>query len=196
MGHITVDELSEELKNQINNSGMKEEEVNNLIQNKIGTDELATTNKTIAGAINELFQDVDSGKQLIADAIDNESITKNSTFEAMSNAITEIRLDKDEIENSINADKNKWYELLKTSGCNVNDTDSMDDLYNALSASSLAIQDVKQVACGYRVTYIIKNDGSLWSCGINSHGQLGLGSSDENTHTTFTKITTNINDDL
>ena len=49
---------------------------------------LKTDDKTIVGAINELFQDVDSGKTIIADAIDNSTITKNSTFDAMGTAIT------------------------------------------------------------------------------------------------------------
>ena len=48
---------------------------------------LVTTDKTIVGAINELFQDVDSGKQLIADAIDVDGITGDSTFAAMGEAI-------------------------------------------------------------------------------------------------------------
>lgn len=53
---------------------------------------LKTTEKgNLVGAINELFQNVDNGKQLIATAIDDESITKNSTFEAMSNKVTEIK---------------------------------------------------------------------------------------------------------
>ena len=56
-------------------------------QDKTDND-LATTDKTIVGAINELFQDVDSGKQLIATAIDDSSITKDSTFQAMGTAIT------------------------------------------------------------------------------------------------------------
>ena len=52
---------------------------------------LSTNNKTIVGAINELFQDVDNGKQLIASAIDDTTINKDSTFEAMSNKITEMK---------------------------------------------------------------------------------------------------------
>ena len=64
----------------------------NTVKNNIGTvSNLSTTNKTIVGAINELFQNVDSGKQLIADAIDDESITKDSTFEAMSEAIVGLK---------------------------------------------------------------------------------------------------------
>ena len=51
---------------------------------------LATTDKTIVGAINELFQDVDNGKSIIADAIDDNDITKDSTFAAMGEAIESI----------------------------------------------------------------------------------------------------------
>ena len=39
---------------------------------------------------------------------------------------------------------------------------------------------------------ILKNDGTLWSCGLNNHGQLGLG--DGNSRNTFTEITTNTDD--
>ena len=52
--------------------------------------------------------------------------------------------------------------------------------------------DVKQVACGSDHTFIIKNDGSLWACGNNGSGQLGLG--DYNTYKTFTQVTTNVSD--
>ena len=56
--------------------------------------------------------------------------------------------------------------------------------------------NVRQIACGRRHTFIIKNDGSVWSCGYNSQGQLGLGTSDTNAHSTFTQVTTNINNDV
>ena len=52
--------------------------------------------------------------------------------------------------------------------------------------------DIKQVYCGTNHTFILKNDGTLWSCGRNYYGQLGLG--DTSSRTTFTKITTNTND--
>lgn len=52
---------------------------------------LETNAKNLVGAINELFQNVDSGKQLIADAIDDENITKDSTFSAMSEAILGLK---------------------------------------------------------------------------------------------------------
>ena len=52
--------------------------------------------------------------------------------------------------------------------------------------------DVKQIYCGWYHTFILKNDGTLWSCGHNGEGQLGLG--DTNNRTTFTKITINADD--
>ena len=33
----------------------------------------------------------------------------------------------------------------------------------------------KYIACGNRSDYILKNDGSVWSCGYNEYGQLGIG---------------------
>ena len=84
---------------------------------------LKTTDKTIVGAINELFQDVDSGKTIIADAIDNNTITKDSTFAAMGEAIEEIQTQSNEAKQSlvdvlvaknINASMdNSWTELTK-----------------------------------------------------------------------------------
>ena len=54
------------------------------------------------------------------------------------------------------------------------------------------IDDIKSVYCGDSHTLILKNDGTLWGCGYNTSGQLGLG---DTTHrTTFTQVTTNTND--
>ena len=91
-------------------------------------------------------------------------------------------------------DKTKWYELLYVAGYDVSVEDSMDDLYNALTDSCLVIRDIKQIACGYDFTFILKNDGSVWSCGDNEYGQLGLGNT--TTKHTFTQVTTNINNDV
>ena len=50
--------------------------------------------------------------------------------------------------------------------------------------------NIKSVYCGYNHTLILKNDGTLWGCGCNNKGQLGLGK-DISSKTTFTQITTN-----
>ena len=60
---------------------------------------------------------------------------------------------------------------------------------NTFAQITTNANDIKQVYCGYAHTFILKNDGTLWGCGRNNYGQLGLG--DTNYRTTFTKITTN-----
>ena len=48
------------------------------------------------------------------------------------------------------------------------------------------VYDIKSIYCGSDHTFILKNDGTLWGCGYNNYGQLGLG--DANHRTTFTQI--------
>lgn len=80
---IGMELLSEEVKEAIEAAGNID-----LNGKQDKSDEgLVTTDKTIVGAINELFQDVDSGKNIIADAIDVDGITGDSTFAAMGEAI-------------------------------------------------------------------------------------------------------------
>ena len=76
--------------NEIQNSYATAEYVDDNLKMTLGDlTKLQTSNKTnLVGAINELFQNVDSGKQLIATAIDDNNITKDSTFDAMGTAIT------------------------------------------------------------------------------------------------------------
>ena len=46
--------------------------------------------------------------------------------------------------------------------------------------------NIKSIYCGGMHTIILKNDGTLWGCGWNKDGQLGLG--DKDNRTTFTII--------
>ena len=64
----------------------------NRINNSIGVEELSTTAKTLKGAINEVFQDVDNGKTLIASAITDKGIitSNNDTFQVMADNISKI----------------------------------------------------------------------------------------------------------
>ena len=66
--------------------------------------------------------------------------------------------------------------------------------YNTFTKVTTNISNVKQIACGYHHTVMLKNDGTVWSCGQNTYGQLGLGNS--TTYNTFTKMTTNISNDV
>ena len=50
--------------------------------------------------------------------------------------------------------------------------------------------NIKSAYCGGGHTFILKNDGTLWGCGYNGYGGLGLG--DTTNRTTFTQVTTNV----
>ena len=54
------------------------------------------------------------------------------------------------------------------------------------------VNDIKSIYCGYRHTFILKNDDTLWGCGLNDYGQLGLGGG--GSKSTFTQLTTNMYD--
>ena len=152
---------------------------------------LVTTDKTIVGAINELFQNANNGKQLIADAIGNELITVNSTFSAMSEAILGLRR---ESENETDAREVLYNMMIEDGYDEATSSMTVDELIELLDESNIEIGDVKQIACGELHTFILKNDGSVWSCGYNYNGQLGLG--DTADRNVFTQVTTNINNDV
>ena len=82
MGHIRKEELHESLINELEELGNID-----LSGKQDKTDEnLLTESKDLVGAINELFQSANNGKQLIASAI-GEPLNAEDTFSAMSNDI-------------------------------------------------------------------------------------------------------------
>ena len=86
MSKITLDNLSDNLKAYLEGSGLTEEELKAMLKDTMSINELNTNSKTVIGAINELFQSANNGKQLIASAI-GEPLSSNDTFSAMSNDI-------------------------------------------------------------------------------------------------------------
>ena len=52
------------------------------------------------------------------------------------------------------------------------------------------VDDIKEIYCGELHSFILKNDGTLWSCGANNYGQLGLG--DKTNRNIFTQVIYNI----
>lgn len=150
---------------------------------------LKTTNKTnLVSAINELFQDVDSGKQLIATAIDSSNVTKDSTFEAMGEAIGSIRTD---IENT----RNTLADLMFEGGYDITGDEDINSLLDLLVLSGISVSDIKQIACGQFHTVALKRNGSVWVVGYNASGQLGLNNT-TSYYTSFKEVTTNIYDDV
>ena len=57
--------------------------------------------------------------------------------------------------------------------------------------TTINVDNIKLIYCGYVNTFILKNDSTLWGCGYNNCGQLGLG--DANDRNTFVQIIANTN---
>ena len=202
VGQLCIDELKEVfyISTSLNINGWitSNTEVDISSKQDKTDNNLNTTNKTIIGAINELktkvdetFQEVDNGKNLIATSIGNPLITKYSTFSAMSEAILGLRRTT---ENETDARK-VLYNMMIEDGYNEATSEmTTDELIDLLDRSGIEIGDIKQITCGSDYAVILKTDGSVWACGYNNRGQLGLG--DTTNRDTFTQVTTNINNDV
>ena len=110
----------------------------------------------------------------------------------MASLITKVDTEFDEA----TSNKNRLYDLMLEGGYEVNNSMSLDSLLDLLEQSGISVGDIEQIeiACGTYYTFILKTDGSLWCCGQNNYGQLGLG--DTSSRNTFTQVTTNINNDV
>ena len=79
-------------------------------------------------------------------------------------------------------------------GCGKNDSGQLGlgDINNRKTFTLIGINtnNIKSIYCGGSYTLILKNDGTLWGCGANSSGQLGL--EDTKDRTTFTQITNDV----
>ena len=180
-------------------------------------DKLLTENKTIIGAINELNSSLDNAINEFRDEMDTTiQDSKNSIAQMKAENEAAMNQMKSELDTDIkdvldNLDK-KAKELDNTiANLEASTKDRIDamlqDVDNSIlsdaqvkylmdqinaNISVIGIDAIKQIACGYNYTYILKNDNSLWSCGYNDYGRLGLGTSEENAHSAFTKVTTNV----
>ena len=112
-----INDLNKPLKDQLELDKKQDKTDNSLV----------TTDKTIVGAINELFQNANNGKELIANAIGDSSITKDSTFSAMSDKITEIREKNVEVKEGI-------VTALAKAGSKASVDDDMELLYKKIAS--------------------------------------------------------------
>ena len=234
--YVTQDSLKDyatkdDLKDCVKQSDFNYEDY----QTKVDKD-LLTNSDTIVGAINELFQNANNGKEIIADAIGGE-LRSSDTFAAMGTKIDDITLELREYitDNGVSVgdaeDLYDMVEILQNSNFNSGSTNNVVDLNNckiscgdghiflllndgtvwatgrnnygqlglgdyidrpAFTQVTTNISDVKEIVCGDNHTYMIKNNGTVWACGNNGYGELGLGN--ETTQTTFTQVTTNVSD--
>lgn len=115
----------------------------NRINNSIGVEELSTTAKTLKGAINEVFQDVDNGKTLIASAITDKGIatSNNDTFQVMADNISKINSVITDVNiNSYNILKDNWkFKLLSNGGTNTSYTDEISQNYDDSTFENISV---------------------------------------------------------
>ena len=141
----------------------------------------------------ELLQTyIDSLKQVLID--EGIEINGNET-------LAELIVKVDEIfnENKLRDEANRQtlIESLRKNGIEINGTENFEELLSMLELNDGVIirsKDIKQISCCQHTTFIVKTDGSVWSCGNNTYGQLGLNDTDN--RTIFTQVTTNINNDV
>ena len=109
----------------------------------IGTEELPTTAKTLKGAINEVFQDVDNGKTLIASAITDKGIatSNNDTFQVMADNISKINSVITDVNiNSYNILKDNWkFKLLSNEGTSTSYTDEISQNYDDSTFENISV---------------------------------------------------------
>jgi len=74
----------------------------------------------------------------------------------------------------------------------IGNTTTPNTFSTCLQAAGTPVTNVAKLAnsstWSFQSSYIIKTDGSVWSCGLNNSGQLGIGSIDTVAHPYFTKI--------
>ena len=184
-GSIGMDKLADDVKGAI-------EEASNIdLSGYVEQEEYNGKIAELEGKVNEAFTSANNGKQLIASAIGNPLITGNSTFKAMSEAILGLRRESDN-ENDV---REVLYNMMIEDGYNeATNSMTVDELIELLDDSQIDTCEIKQIACGESHAFVLKNDGSLWACGLNDKGQLGLNNTTNKT--TFTQVTTNINNDV
>ena len=72
-------------------------------------------------------------------------------------------------------------------GCGLNNYGQLGlgdtDNRSTFTIIGINTNDIKSIYCGGEHTIILKNDGTLWGCGNNLYGQLGVG--DTNYRTIF-----------
>lgn len=146
----------------------------------IGNTTLPTSNKTITGAISELFQNASNGKTLIANAITGKGVDTNAneSFRSMSDKIEEIKTGYD-IGDRIYDDKVRIYNTPTHKGnlsavdgwCYGFTSDSQGNVVLALGDSSNKIRKIKsngEVIWSYNVVggnpYSINNDNGNIIC--------------------------------
>ena len=164
-------------------------------------DNLNTDDKSIVGAINEVstygVRMNDLSDVIEPDDPNNPIMIRIEELEDTLTEYIESLLDNLPSGGNETDPKKVLYNMMLEDGYNEATRNmTVDELIQLLDDSQINVNEIKQIACGYNFTYILKNDGSIWACGTNAYGELGLGDRDTSDHSTFTQVTNNINNDV
>lgn len=75
----------------------------------------------------------------------------------------------------------------------INSSSTSVNTFNNVT-SNVVTGTIKQIVCGMHHVHMLREDGTLWACGHNGEGQLGLNNT--STYYTFTKVSKNVTDDV
>ena len=92
----------------------------------------------------------------------------------------------------INNAKDKLYNFMTEGGYEVNNDMSLEGLLELLEQNGVDTSGIKQIACGDYMTAILRKDGTVWACGSNYRGALGIGTSDTSAHTNLVNVITDV----
>lgn len=128
-------------------------------------------------------EESNEGKQIIVDAV-GAPLAVEDSFETMGAKLNNMM--------------NGLETFLSEAGCEITGSESLSELLNMIfeyGTLTLPVSyDIMPVAAGFDSSVLFKNDGSLWACGVNSKGQLGINHT--SSLNSFTQVTANISNDV
>ena len=195
MGEIRKENLHQSLIEHLNSLGLTEDQVNNIVQEALANVNAKDLSQDEAMGI---IQSAVNKAQGEVDAVELEVDALQEFVNGHSHATIEQNITN--LQNAVNskADQSVVSNIGTLSNLLTSEKSSLvgatNEIFDMLCSMATKLSNVKQIACGNGQTFILKNDGSLWACGANSDGQLGLG--DTTARYTFTQVTTNINNDV
>ena len=148
------------------------------------------TSSSTTKLIGNKFDALGDGSSAILDTLKDilvnkgVEVTGNESLAELIVKVGELLTEKEQEENNY---KDTLYNLMVNGGYELTGEEDINELLEILSIKGIKSNEIKQIACcNDSSTFILKKDGSLYACGKNTDGQLGLG--DIDTRTAFTRV--------